>query len=93
MNIPIAAIVDSNSDPDGIDYPVPGNDDAGRVISLYCDLIARAAIDGLSRGQTDMGIDLGASEEVPVELALSEPAAVVEAPVAAEAPVAEAPVA
>ena len=74
LNIPIAAIIDSNSDPDGIDFPVPGNDDAGRAISLYCDLIARAAIDGLSRGQTDMGIDLGASEEVPVELALSEPA-------------------
>lgn len=81
LNIPIAAIVDSNSDPDGIDYPVPGNDDAGRAIGLYCDLIARAAIDGLSRGQTDMGIDLGASEEVPVELALAEP---VEAPVAEE---------
>ncbi len=76
LNIPIAAIVDSNSDPDGIDYPVPGNDDAGRAIGLYCDLIARAAIDGLSRGQTDMGIDLGASEEVPVELALEEPAEV-----------------
>tara|TARA_R110002124_G_scaffold100107_9_gene246644 strand:- start:2671 stop:3834 length:1164 start_codon:yes stop_codon:yes gene_type:complete len=74
LNIPIAAIIDSNSDPDGIDFPVPGNDDAGRAISLYCDLIARAAIDGLSRSQTDMGIDLGASEEVPVELALSEPA-------------------
>lgn len=81
LNIPIAAIVDSNSDPDGIDFPVPGNDDAGRAIGLYCDLIARAAIDGLSRGQTDMGIDLGASEEVPVELALAEP---VEAPVAEE---------
>jgi small subunit ribosomal protein S2 len=73
LNIPIAAIVDSNCDPDGIDYPVPGNDDAGRAIGLYCDLIARAAIDGLSRGQTDMGIDLGASEDVPVELALEEP--------------------
>nr|WP_306266543.1 30S ribosomal protein S2 [Pararhizobium sp. IMCC3301] len=88
LNIPIAAIIDSNSNPDGIDFPVPGNDDAGRAISLYCDLIARAAIDGLSRGQTDMGIDLGASEEVPVELALSEPA---EAPAPAEA-VAKAPV-
>lgn len=89
LNIPIAAIVDSNCDPDGIDYPVPGNDDAGRAIGLYCDLIARAAIDGLSRGQTDMGIDLGASEEVPVELVLEEPAesitaAVEEAPVVAD---------
>lgn len=93
LNIPIAAIVDSNSDPDGIDFPVPGNDDAGRAIGLYCDLIARAAIDGLSRGQTDMGIDLGASEDVPVEVALDEPAeaeapaeAQTDAPAAAEAP-------
>lgn len=92
LNIPIAAIVDSNSDPDGIDYPVPGNDDAGRAIGLYCDLIARAAIDGLSRGQTDMGIDLGAAEEVPVELALEEPAEVeaVAEPVAEEAAAEEA---
>jgi small subunit ribosomal protein S2 len=92
LNIPIAAIVDSNSDPDGIDYPVPGNDDAGRAIGLYCDLIARAAIDGLSRGQTDMGIDLGAAEEVPVELALEEPAEVeaVAEPVAEEAAAADA---
>ena len=49
LNIPVAAIVDTNSDPKGITYVVPGNDDAGRAITLYCDLIARAVIDGISR--------------------------------------------
>ena len=60
LNIPVAAIVDTNSDPKGITYVVPGNDDAGRAISLYCDLVARAAIDGISRAQGDSGIDVGA---------------------------------
>ncbi|OAF02145.1 30S ribosomal protein S2 [Bradyrhizobium centrolobii] len=63
LNIPVAAIVDTNSDPKGITYVVPGNDDAGRAISLYCDLIARAAIDGISRAQGDSGIDIGASAQ------------------------------
>ncbi len=48
LGIPVAAILDSNSDPDGIAYPIPGNDDAARAIALYCDLAARAIIDGLS---------------------------------------------
>jgi small subunit ribosomal protein S2 len=69
LNIPVAAIVDTNSDPKGITYVVPGNDDAGRAISLYCDLVARAAIDGISRAQGEAGIDVGASaqpaEEIP----------------------------
>jgi small subunit ribosomal protein S2 len=70
LNIPVAAIVDTNCDPKGITYLVPGNDDAGRAISLYCDLVARAAIDGISRAQGDSGIDVGASvqparEELP----------------------------
>ena len=73
LNIPVVAILDTNCDPDGITYPVPGNDDAGRAISMYCDLIARAALDGISRGQGSLGVDLGASsapmaEELPVEL-------------------------
>lgn len=73
LNIPVVAILDTNCDPDGITYPVPGNDDAGRAISLYCDLIARAALDGISRGQGSLGVDIGASvapmaEELPVEL-------------------------
>ena len=55
LNIPVAAIVDTNCDPKGITYVVPGNDDAGRAITLYCDLIARAAIDGISRAQGDSG--------------------------------------
>jgi small subunit ribosomal protein S2 len=76
LGIPVAAIVDSNCDPVGIDFPVPGNDDAGRAISLYCDLIARAAIDGISRAQGGMGVDVGAAEEAPVEPVLAAEAEV-----------------
>jgi small subunit ribosomal protein S2 len=65
LNIPIVAIVDTNCDPDGIDYPVPGNDDAGRAITMYCDLIARAALDGLERSQSSTGVDVGAAEAPP----------------------------
>ena len=63
LNVPVAAIVDTNCDPDGITYVVPGNDDASRAITLYCDLIAKAAIDGISRSQGQMGIDTGAAAE------------------------------
>jgi small subunit ribosomal protein S2 len=69
LNIPVAAILDTNCDPQGITFPVPGNDDAGRAIALYCDLIARAAIDGISRSQGSAGIDVG-SFDAPVEEAL-----------------------
>jgi small subunit ribosomal protein S2 len=62
LGIPVAAILDSNCDPEGITYPVPGNDDAGRAIALYCDLIARAALDGIGRSQGAAGQDIGASE-------------------------------
>ena len=62
LGIPIIAIVDTNCDPDGIDFPIPGNDDAGRAITLYCDLVSRAALDGLERSQTASGVDIGASE-------------------------------
>lgn len=62
LNMPVVAIVDSNCDPEGISHPVPGNDDAGRAITLYCDLIARAAIDGIERAQGSAGVDLGAAE-------------------------------
>jgi len=70
LNVPVAAIVDTNCDPDGITYVVPGNDDASRAISLYCDLIAKAAIDGIARGQGERGVDVGSAaepiaEEVP----------------------------
>jgi small subunit ribosomal protein S2 len=67
LSIPIVAIVDTNCDPDGIDFPVPGNDDAGRAITLYCDLLARAALDGLERSQGTSGADVGASVEPPAE--------------------------
>jgi small subunit ribosomal protein S2 len=62
LGIPVVAIVDSNCNPDGIDYVIPGNDDAGRAITLYCDLVSRAAIDGLERSATRGGVDIGASE-------------------------------
>ena len=74
LGIPVVAIIDSNCDPDLIDYPIPGNDDASRAISLYCDLIARAAIDGIARQQGASGRDLGASAEAPVEPTLEEEA-------------------
>ncbi len=67
LGIPIVAVVDTNCNPDGIDFVIPGNDDAGRAITLYCDLIARAAIDGIERGQAQAGADLGASEAPPSE--------------------------
>ncbi len=63
LGMPVVAIVDSNCDPDGITFPIPGNDDAGRAITLYCDLFARAAIDGIERAQGSLGADLGAAEE------------------------------
>ena len=62
LGIPVAAILDSNSDPDGIAYPVPGNDDAARALALYCDLVARAIIDGLSESQVAAGVDVGEAE-------------------------------
>ncbi len=67
LGIPIVAIIDTNCDPDGINYPIPGNDDAGRAITLYCDLVARAAIDGIGRSQAASGVDVGASEAPPAE--------------------------
>jgi small subunit ribosomal protein S2 len=71
LNMPIVAVVDSNSDPEGISHPIPGNDDAGRAITLYCDLIARAAIDGIERAQGSAGA-LGAADAPPTEAALDE---------------------
>jgi small subunit ribosomal protein S2 len=83
LNIPVAAIVDSNCDPDNITFPIPGNDDAGRAITLYCDLIAKAAIDGISRAQGEAGIDIGAREEIhePVVIEAAPPVAGEEADV------------
>jgi small subunit ribosomal protein S2 len=70
LGIPVVAIIDSNCDPDLIDYPIPGNDDASRAIALYCDLFARAALDGLGRQQGAAGVDLGAQAEPIAEPAL-----------------------
>ena len=70
LNIPVIAILDTNCNPDGITYPVPGNDDAARAIQLYCDLLADSVLDGLAAGQSASGIDLGASE-APMEPTLA----------------------
>jgi len=70
LAIPIIAVVDTNCSPEGIDYPIPGNDDAQRAIALYCDLVAKAALDGIARQQGAFGVDIGASTEAPVEPAL-----------------------
>jgi small subunit ribosomal protein S2 len=67
LGVPVAAVVDTNCDPKGISFVVPGNDDASRAIALYCDLIAKAAIDGISRAQGDFGVDTGAADEPIVE--------------------------
>ncbi|MGY9013087.1 MAG: 30S ribosomal protein S2 [Rhodobacterales bacterium] len=71
LGIPVVAIVDTNCSPDGIDYIIPGNDDAARAIGLYCDLACRAALDGMSAQLGAAGVDLGAMEEAPIEEALS----------------------
>jgi small subunit ribosomal protein S2 len=87
LGIPVIAIIDTNSDPDVVDFPIPGNDDASRALELYCSLIAKAAIDGISRSSTARGADLGASTEVIEEPALQshqEDAAAAEAEIAAE---------
>jgi small subunit ribosomal protein S2 len=88
LNIPVIAILDTNSDPMGITYPIPANDDAARALQLYCDLVADAVLDGLTEGQVAMGVDIGASD-APVEPALrmsaaAEPGAEVEPVAAAE---------
>ena len=74
LNIPVVAILDTNCDPDGITYPIPGNDDAARALQLYCDLIADSVLDGLAAGQSAQGADLGAAETPAAEPALREEA-------------------
>ena len=64
LGIPVVAILDSNCDPDLVDYPIPGNDDAARAISLYCNLFADAVLDGLAESSAGLGVDLGALEDV-----------------------------
>src|SRR3954467_12615137 len=87
LNIPVIAILDTNSNPDGITFPVPGNDDAARALQLYCDLVADTVLDGLAAGQASSGVDLGAAV-APSEPALRRKAA---APVPAPDPAADEP--
>jgi small subunit ribosomal protein S2 len=72
LGIPVVAVVDTNCSPDGIDYIIPGNDDAARAIALYCDLVSRAALDGMTAQMGAAGVDLGALEDAPVEELLAE---------------------
>ena len=86
LGIPVVAVLDSNSDPAGVTYPIPGNDDAIRAITMYCDLVAGAVLDGISAEMAVSGIYIGAAEDLPLE-ALPD----VEAEIApAEAPAATA---
>jgi len=67
LGIPVVAVIDSNSDPDGVTFPIPGNDDALRAIDTYCDLISGAVLDGLQAEMSAAGIDVGESAEAPGE--------------------------
>lgn len=64
LHIPVVAVLDSNSDPKGVDFPIPGNDDAIRAIHLYCDLVVEAVLDGLQQEMVASGVDVGAAEEI-----------------------------
>jgi small subunit ribosomal protein S2 len=72
LGIPVVAVVDTNCSPKGVDYVIPGNDDAARAIALYCDLVSRAALDGMSAQMGAAGIDLGALEAAPEEETVAE---------------------
>ena len=87
LGIPVIAVVDTNCSPSGIDYLIPGNDDAARAIALYCDLIARSALDGMTEQMGAAGVDLGEMEDVPLETAVEAP---VEEATTGEAPKEEA---
>jgi small subunit ribosomal protein S2 len=89
LDIPVVAIIDSNSDPANITHPIPGNDDALRAINLYCELFSRAVLDGIQQEMAADGADLGEAEELAAEeLPEAEPQAAAETP-AAETPAAE----
>ncbi|HEV2551520.1 MAG TPA: 30S ribosomal protein S2 [Stellaceae bacterium] len=72
LKIPVVAVLDSNSSPEGIAYPIPGNDDAMRAIHLYCDLVSGAVLDGLQAELAGTGADLGEQEKPPAELPPAE---------------------
>jgi len=84
LGIPVIAVVDSNADPEGVTYPIPGNDDAIRAITLYCDMIASAVLDGISAEMQASGVDVGAAEDLaPEALPEALPEILPEAPVEA----------
>ncbi len=89
LKIPVVAVVDSNSDPSGIDFPIPGNDDALRAIGMYCDLVADSVLGGIQQEMVAAGVDLGAAEDqqeiVDGEAAVAEPTDTAESPETAEA--------
>ncbi len=88
LGIPVVAVVDTNCSPIDIDYIIPGNDDASRAISLYCNLVADAVLDGLSASQASLGIDIGEMVETPQEAAIAvEPVTKVPAEAETEVPV------
>ena len=72
LGIPVVAVVDTNCSPEGVDYIIPGNDDAARAIGLFCDLASRAALDGMTAQMGAAGVDLGSLEETPVEEILAD---------------------
>ncbi|MBC7139544.1 MAG: 30S ribosomal protein S2 [Defluviimonas sp.] len=74
LGIPVVAVVDTNCSPKGVDYVIPGNDDAARAIALYCDLVSRAALDGMTAQMGAAGVDLGALDEAPAEVLVEDEA-------------------
>ena len=86
LGIPVVAVVDTNCDPDDADFPFPGNDDAARAISLYCNLVADAVLDGLAESSAGLGIDLGEAEDIEAMAELDVAAADAAQEAAAEAP-------
>jgi small subunit ribosomal protein S2 len=95
LGIPVIAVLDSNTDPDGIEFPIPGNDDSIRAINLYCDLISGAVLSGIQQEIVASGADIGEMEETAEENLPAEAEAPAEAPAempaAAPAEAAEAP--
>lgn len=91
LHIPVVGVIDTNSKPEGVDYPIPGNDDATRALRLYCDMLAEAALDGIQADLAAQGVDLGA-QDAPVEEAAAEEAVAEEAaPAAVKKPAKKAP--
>ena len=75
LGLPVIAVIDSNSSPEGVTYPIPGNDDAMRAISLYCELISGSVLDGLQAEMVASGVDVGELDEPAAEAALEADAA------------------